>query len=121
MSFLRHREIFRPMWHFNCHSLGATTAVAPTHRLDEFPAGYSLASCSPAELASASPTVRSMIDFIPVGNDLPANGNLSLFFLSQVWGAVQPKKCFTTQTVTIFHLLRSLTNCERISPPHSNC
>ena len=33
-----------------------TKAVgAPTHRLDEFPAGYSLAGCSPAWPASASP------------------------------------------------------------------
>ena len=29
---------------------------APTHRLDEFPVGYSLAGCAPAEPASASPT-----------------------------------------------------------------
>jgi hypothetical protein len=28
---------------------------SPSHRCDEFPAEYSLASCSPAELASASP------------------------------------------------------------------
>jgi len=28
---------------------------ALAHRLDEFPVGYSLASCSPAALASASP------------------------------------------------------------------
>src|SRR5437762_12578825 len=28
---------------------------APAHRLDEFPAGYSLAGCSPAGPASASP------------------------------------------------------------------
>ena len=27
---------------------------SPAHRCDEFPAEYSLASCSPAELASAS-------------------------------------------------------------------
>ena len=31
---------------------------APAHRLDEFPAGYSLAGCSPAEPASASPAGR---------------------------------------------------------------
>jgi hypothetical protein len=55
MSFLRHREIYRPMWSFRGRNLGATTAAAPTHRLDEFPAGYSLASCAPAEPASASP------------------------------------------------------------------
>src|SRR5438046_2626305 len=29
--------------------------IPRAHRLDESPAGYSLASCSPAELASASP------------------------------------------------------------------
>jgi len=28
--------------------------ASPAHRCDEFPAEYSLASCSPAELASAS-------------------------------------------------------------------
>jgi hypothetical protein len=51
MSFLRHPEIFPPME-------AQTNAVgAPTHRLDEFPAGYSLAGCAPAEPASASPTV----------------------------------------------------------------
>src|ERR1700693_3520122 len=49
MSFLRHREIFP--------SDGGVSpaADAPAHRLDEFPAGYSLAGCSPAEPASASP------------------------------------------------------------------
>jgi transposase InsO family protein len=55
MSFFRHEEIFRPMWDSSWRSLGATTAAAPTHRLDEFPAGYSLAGCAPAEPASASP------------------------------------------------------------------
>ena len=29
---------------------------SPAHRLDEFPVGYSSASCTPAALASASPT-----------------------------------------------------------------
>ena len=29
---------------------------SPTHRFDEFPASYSLAGCSPAETASASPS-----------------------------------------------------------------
>jgi len=32
----------------------------PAHRPDESPAGYSLASCSPAELASASPVGRHL-------------------------------------------------------------
>ena len=56
MSFFRHEEIFRPMWVSSSGSLGATTAAAPTHRHDEFPAGYSSAGCSPAEPASALPT-----------------------------------------------------------------
>src|SRR5216684_3596709 len=50
MSFLRHLEIYP--------SDGYATRVnrVPAHRLDEFPAGYSSAGCSPAEPASASPT-----------------------------------------------------------------
>ena len=41
MSFLRHREIFPS-------DGGASPAAnAPAHRLDEFPAGYSSAGCSP--------------------------------------------------------------------------
>jgi putative transposase len=52
MSFPRHREIFPS-------DGGASLAAnASAHRLDEFPAGYSLAGCSPAEPASASPAGR---------------------------------------------------------------
>ena len=52
-SFWRHGEIYR-----NQGGLSAGQAFArPSPQLfDEFPVGYSLASCSPAELASASPT-----------------------------------------------------------------
>lgn len=50
MSFLRHQEIFPSDGGANL------TANTPAHRLDEFPAGYSLAGCSPAWPASASPT-----------------------------------------------------------------
>jgi len=50
MSFLRHGEIFPS-------DGGASLATnAPAHHLDEFPAGYSSASWSPPEPASASPT-----------------------------------------------------------------
>jgi hypothetical protein len=35
---------------------GEDDLLVPAHRLDEFAAGYSLTSCSPAELISASPT-----------------------------------------------------------------
>ena len=49
MSFLRHGEIYPPM------RARPLRTAPPTHRLDEFPAGYSWAGCSPAEPASASP------------------------------------------------------------------
>jgi putative transposase len=47
MSFFRHGEIYR--------SEGEPESGSPDHRLDESPADYSSASCSPAEPASASP------------------------------------------------------------------
>src|SRR5438046_9726635 len=55
MSFLRHREIYQ------VETGGRGTQpwlrrYARTSRLDESPVGYSLAGCSPAEPASASPT-----------------------------------------------------------------
>jgi len=53
MSFFRHQEDYRPDV-----SLVTGSGPQPTPQIigiDESPAGYSLASCSPAELASASP------------------------------------------------------------------
>src|SRR5438309_888078 len=53
MSFLRHREIYQVeagSWR------GRNRGHARAPRLDESPVGYSLAGCSPAEPASASPT-----------------------------------------------------------------
>ena len=54
MSFFRHGEDYR---NYQAPSLkrSGTTAAPLTHSFDESPAGYSLASCSPAALASASP------------------------------------------------------------------
>jgi hypothetical protein len=53
MSFFRHREIYRSdvsrVVRERC------THRPRPHRLDEFPAGYSLAGCSPTWPASASP------------------------------------------------------------------
>jgi putative transposase len=54
LSFFRHEEIYR------CESGRGMTRSGPqtaprTLGIDESPAGYSSASCSPAELASASP------------------------------------------------------------------
>ena len=55
MSFFRHQEIFQSDVGFLIN--GKSSKVdSPDHRLDESPAGYSLAGCSPAEPASASPT-----------------------------------------------------------------
>ena len=63
MSFLRHREIYqvagdrvRQLWCARARPLGH--ARAP--RLDESPVGYSLAGCSPAGPASASPTAATL-------------------------------------------------------------
>ncbi len=83
MSFLRHKEIFRS-------GGGSWSGAAPAtgaHRLDESPAGYSSAGCSPAAPASASPADCSMQHGRPKRYDLAGNGSVSLFALSQRRGA----------------------------------
>lgn len=60
MSFFRHAEDYRPD---GADALRGTDSITrsgpqtapPIIGFDESPAGYSLASCSPAELTSASP------------------------------------------------------------------
>ena len=54
MSFFRHEEDYRPDDAIAKTKSGPQTAPL-TIGFDESPVGYSLASCSPAELASASP------------------------------------------------------------------
>ena len=57
------------------------------HRCDEFPAEYSLASCSPAELASASSAaamLQQQPSFVEV---ISANGNQGVLVLSQRRGS----------------------------------
>ena len=56
MSFFRHGEDYRPDDTVAKTRSGPQTAPLSTIGFDESPVGYSLASCSPAELASASPT-----------------------------------------------------------------
>ncbi len=56
MSFFRHAEDYRPDA-VNVKGSGPQTTPR-TIGIDEPPAGYSLASCSPAELASASPATN---------------------------------------------------------------
>ncbi len=53
-SFLRHKEIYRPMDSRNMPRRLAHDRPRPP-RYDEFPAGYSSARCAPAAPASASP------------------------------------------------------------------
>jgi putative transposase len=60
MSFFRHAEDYRPDGTNALRCTDSITRSGPqaapqTIGFDESPAGYSLASCSPAELASASP------------------------------------------------------------------
>ena len=57
MSFFRHGEIYQSDVTGNS-SGERPNSRPPAHRSDESPAGYSSASCSPAELASASPAER---------------------------------------------------------------
>ena len=57
MSFFRHGDDYRPDGAVAKTKSGPQTAPL-TIGFDESPAGYSLASCSPAKLASASPANR---------------------------------------------------------------
>lgn len=108
MSFLRHGEIYRsdgfskPLEGWGLGAASRWSAPGPSHRTrkkerallivrDEFPVGYSLAGCSPAEPASASPTASSMRWRLSAGNPKAANGNLSLISVSQAWGSVQAR------------------------------
>ena len=104
MSFFRHEEIYRSdvvcktnNWTRGTASRWSAPESRRTRRKarallivhDEFPVGYSLAGCSPAEPASASPTAPSMRWEFNAGNYISANGNLSLIFVSQRRGALQ--------------------------------
>ena len=56
LSFFRHEEIYRSDVDVGSRIEGEPAETgSPDHRLDESPAGYSLAGCSPAEPAAASP------------------------------------------------------------------
>jgi hypothetical protein len=58
---------------------------------DEFPVGYSLTGCPPAEPVSASPAENDSQQTTLPYNDFSANGNYPLNFVSQSKGAVQKK------------------------------
>jgi hypothetical protein len=81
------------------HPMGATTRwpTPPPHRLDEFPAGYSSAGCSPAGPASASPTEPQYATAYSCRSIRLSRPTLSLtttmrplsFHVSHGWGAFQ--------------------------------
>src|SRR5258708_6315465 len=60
---------------------GASLGPPRTHR-NEFPAEYSLASCSPAELASAFPAKLILKPWSPFAKKNPANGSCRIYTLS---------------------------------------
>ena len=91
MSFPRHAEIYRSdLGHQPGEPRSSQTTAPRPHRLDEFPAGYSSAGCSPAEPAPASPTTCSMRYVVLADNGLSANSNLYLISVPQRRGAVHP-------------------------------
>ena len=59
LSFLRHEEIYRSDARFSQSWERQLVSSLPVLiGCDEFPVGYSLAGCPPAEPASASPTAK---------------------------------------------------------------
>jgi hypothetical protein len=87
MSFFRHKKIYRS--DLLVRGLNVTLSPLLDHRSDESSTGYSLAGCSSAEPASASPVNNSLSDYPAAVNSAAANGNLSLVSVSQHKGAVQ--------------------------------
>jgi len=84
MSFFRHGEIY----HFDEGAIPQDHALA--HRNDEFPAGYSLAGCAPAEPAAASPAGAHLANKgLSRYNAIPANGKECLNCLSHPRGQPQ--------------------------------
>jgi hypothetical protein len=62
MSFSGMRKSIHPMMFQKWEAAEPQAApVPPSHRLDEFPAGYSSAGCSPAEPASAFPATQQLV------------------------------------------------------------
>src|ERR1700681_5025475 len=89
MSFLRHEEIYRSDVRPGCSWERQLVVAAPALiGCDEFPVGYSLAGCPPAEPASASPTGDDSQQSTLPYNDFSASGNYPLNFVSQSKGAL---------------------------------
>jgi hypothetical protein len=141
MSFLRHEEIYRSDMILAARASRGWEAASrgpaskPQQRTrrkeralligtDEFPAGYSLAGCSPAEPASASPTDSSVSWKFTAGNSSSANGRLSLNSVSQAWGALQGEENFSGNVPSVPGFPPRLSPvfphvCPRFSPMRS--
>ena len=87
---------------------------------DEFPVGYSLAGCPPAEPASASPTGNDSQQPTLPYNDFSANGNNPLNFVSQPKGALQfrryPPPLTPLPTVALLFWLMRESPTLQVSP-----
>ena len=89
MSFFRHEEIYRSDVSPGYSWERQLNVAAPVLiGCDEFPVGYSLAGCPPAEPASASPTGDDSQQSTLPYNDFSENGNYPLNFVSQSKGAL---------------------------------
>ena len=114
MSFLRHREIYRSDG-LGFRESGARSGGlhAPTHRFDEFPAGYSLAGCAPAEPASASPAEQKFtMKAIPRPSFFSANGETLLSRLSHFRGPPRMSS-FPTRRTCCANCVRLWRVCNR--------
>ena len=91
---------------------------------DEFPVGYSLAGCPPAEPASASPTRNDSQQPTSPYNDFAANGNYPLNFVSQSKGALHaaPFPCTPNPRRTSSASLRTTSpGPSRLTKPNTSC
>ncbi len=97
MSFLRHEEIYRSdvAKRLGGNDLCGLPALIGC---DEFPAGYSLAGCSPAEPASASPVANDSLQWQAPRKNFSANGNSPLISCLTIGvhftgGGIPPSPC----------------------------
>ncbi len=115
MSFLRHEEIYRsdvrPGYSWERQLVVAAPALIGC---DEFPVGYSLAGCPPAEPASASPTGDDSQQSTLPYNDFSANGNYPLNFLSQSKGALHRSPPYHGRRTTQNTLRGPLKSYDRV-------
>jgi hypothetical protein len=89
MSFLRHKGIYRSDVRIS-QSWEQQPVLPPPVLIgcDEFPVGYSLVGCPPAEPASASPTASDSQQTMLPYNDFSANGDNPLEIVSRPKGAL---------------------------------